>query len=71
MKKLQGERGKFDGEVILYRLTDGAFAVYRDIPGVGAERDTGTQRFSDEAEALSHYESVVSHLKRMNSRPRA
>lgn len=70
MKKLAEERGKFDGEVILYRLADGQFAVYRDIPGVGADRDSGTERFADEEQARAQYEVLVNHLKRMNARPR-
>jgi len=70
VKKLLEERGKFDGEVILYRMSDGSFGVYRDIPGVGADRDTGTDRFQSEDEARARYEAMVAHLKRMNSRLR-
>lgn len=69
MKKIAEERGKTDGEVILYGLSDGSFKVYRDIPGTGSERDVGSEVFGPESfeQAMRRFGDLAALLRRMNS----
>lgn len=69
MKKIAEERGRTDGEVILYELEDGSLKVYRDIPGTGIERDVGSELFGAESfdRALRRFEELAGLLRRMNA----
>lgn len=64
------EKGRIDGEVILYRMPDGRFRVYRHIPGVGGHAEVGSDYFASEEEARRAYDDLVDLLRRMNARPR-
>ena len=41
MELLAREKGRREGEVILYRLEDGRYRVYRHIPGVAGQDEVG------------------------------
>lgn len=70
MELLAREKGRREGEVILYRLEDGRYRVYRHIPGVGGQDEVGSEYFATEEEARRAYEDLVELLRRMNARPR-
>lgn len=67
METIASEKGKLRGEVILYRMDDGRYRVYRHIPGVGSHDEVGSDFFDDEAEATAAYEDLVQLLRRVNS----
>ncbi|MFO7246280.1 MAG: hypothetical protein FWJ62_03045 [Thermaerobacter sp.] len=67
MEIIASEKGKLRGEVILYRMDDGRYRVYRHIPGVGSEDEVGSEFFDDEDQAAQAYEDLVQLLRRMNT----
>lgn len=67
VRKVAVEQGKKGGEVILYEVGEGKYRVYRDIPGVGMDHDTGSDFFDDEEEARKRFEELTALLKRINA----
>lgn len=70
MQLIAREKGRLAGEVILYRMEDGRYRVFRHIPGTAGQDEVGSEFFDSLEQAQAAYDDLVELLRRMNARAR-